>query len=328
MEEVCDWLADVVSSLRLGSLVEITSIRERPWGAVFRIVTARRVVYFKAEGLGARHEPEILDELARTRPDMVPEVLEVDRRRSWLLMADHGKPIWDVLDTAGQVSALERLLPMYAELQAASSRSVGAWIGAGAPDHRVHQLPEQLDALLAGETPAGSLPIENEERRAFEVVSAAFGQVCEELAATPFAAALDHGDLHGGNVLVDGSDQRLVDWGDSCVGHPFSSLFVTYELAVSRFDRADRAAAALRLRDAYLDAWTDKEPLSTLREAFTLAVWAGYVSRALGFAQMLDGATTVLIEEWQRHIVVVLRHWQEAHGRLHDGAKFLSAIGP
>lgn len=180
----------------------------------------------------------------------------------------------------------------------------------------MHLLPELLDSLLAGETPAGSLPIGSEQRRAVDAVLGDFGRICEDLAGSPFATALDHGDLHGGNVLVDGSDQRLVDWGDSCVGHPFSSLFVTYELAVSRFDPVDRAAAALRLRDAYLDPWTDKASLSTLRDTFTLAVCAGYVSRALGFAQMLDGASTALIEEWQRHIVIVLRHWQEAHGRL------------
>jgi hypothetical protein len=328
MAEVSDWLVDVASSLRLGSLVEIASVRERPWGAVLRVVTADRVVYFKADGLGARHEPQILAELARVWPGMVPEVLEADRTRSWLVMADHGKPMWDVLDTAGQVAAFERLLPRYAELQASSSRSVEAWIEAGAPDRRVHRLPELLDALLAGETAAGSLPIETEERRTIDTLGADFGRVCEDLAATPFAAALDHGDLHGGNVLVDGSDQRLVDWGDSCMGHPFSSLFVAYELAVSRFDPVDRAAAALRLRDAYLDAWTDKASLSTLRDTFTLAVWAGYVSRALGFAQMLDGAPTALIEEWKRHIVVVLRHWQEAHGRLNDGEEFLFGIGP
>ena len=45
------------------------------------------------------------------------------------------------------------------------------------------------------------------------------------------------------------------------MGHPFASLFVTYELAVSRFDPVDRAAAALRLRNAYRDAWTDKASL-------------------------------------------------------------------
>jgi hypothetical protein len=328
LKEVSDWLVDAVSSLRLGSLVEIASVRERPWGAVLRVKTSDRVVYFKAEGLGAHHEPQILGELAAW-PDLVPEVLEADGPRSWLLMADHGKPMWDVLDTADQVAALERLLPRYAGLQAASSRSVQVWIEAGAPDRRVHRLPELLDALLAGETPAGSLPLNGEQRRAVHALLGDFGRVCEELAATPFAEGLDHGDLHGGNVLINGSDERLADWGDSCVGHPFTSLFVTFELAVSRFGLADRANAGQRLRDAYLDAWSGAgSSLATWRETFTLALWAGHVSRALAFAQMLDGATPALIEQWQGHIVDVLRHWQEAHARLNQDDEFLLAIQP
>ena len=328
LEEVSAWLVGVVSSLRLGSLVEIASVRERPWGAVLRVRTSHRVVYFKAEGLGAHHEPQILAELAPDWPDLVPKVLEAEGSRSWLVMADHGQPMWDMLDTAGQVAAFERLLPRYAELQASSARSVGVWIEAGAPDRRVHRLPGLLHALLAGETAAGSLPFEAEQRRAVDAVCADFGRVCEELADTPFAAALDHGDLHGGNVLVDRGDLRLADWGDSCVTHPFASLYVTYELAVSRFGPADRAAAGRRLRDAYLDSWRDDGSLGTLHETFTLALWAGYVSRALEFAQMLEGATETLIDRWQGYIVVVLRHWQEAHGRLNDGEEFLAAIEP
>ena len=328
LEEVSDWLVGVVSSLGMGSVVELASVRERPWGAVLEVSTSHRVVYFKAEGLGAQHEPQILRELAPTWPDLVPEVLEADGERSWLVMADHGKPMWDVLDSAGQLAAFERLLPLYAAVQASSSQSIETWLEAGAPDRRAHRLPELLDALLAGETAAGSLPIEAAQRRAVDAVCADFGRVCEELAGTPFPAALDHGDLHGGNVLVNGRDRRLVDWGDACVTHPFSSLYVTYELAVSRFDRADRAAAGRRLRDAYLDAWTEDGSTATLRETFTLALWAGYVSRALDFAQMLAGAAPVLVHQWQGHILDVLGRWQKAHARLRCGEEFLSAIEP
>lgn len=221
LKEVSDWLGDVVWALGLGSLVEITSVRERLWGAVLRVRTSDRVVYFKAEGLGAHHEPQILGALAPAWPDLVPEVLEADGPRRWLLMADHGRPMWDVLDTAEQVAAFERLLPQYAELQASSSRSVEVWMEAGAPDRRVHRLPELLEAWSG----AGSSP-------------------------------------------------------------------------------------------------------ATWRETFTLALWAGHVSRALAFAHMLDGATPVLIEQWQGHIVVVLRHWKEAHARLNRDDEFLLAIHP
>lgn len=328
LQDVTDWLSEVVAGQRRGSLVDIAAVRERPWGAVLSVTTSDRILYFKAEGLGAHHEPPVLAHLARAWPELGPDVLAADGSRSWLLMADHGKPMWNVLDTAGQMTTLGLLLPRYAGLQASSSQSVDVWIEAGVPDRRVHRLPELLDSLLAGQMAGGALPMDAEERRAIDVVLPDFARVCEELAATPYAAALDHGDLHGGNVLVDGGRHRLVDWGDSCVTHPFSSLFVTYELAVSRFQPAERAAAALRLRDAYLDAWSRNGSPASLRETFTLAVWVGYVTRALDFVDMLQGADAALIEEWQEHVVILLRHWKEARALLNQTDQFLLAIEP
>jgi hypothetical protein len=120
----------------------------------------------------------------------------------------------------------------------------------------------------------------------------------------------------------------LVDWGDSCVTHPFASLFVTYELAVNRFARTERSAAALRLRDAYLEVWSPHSSPATLQETFTLAVWVGYVTRALEFAHMLQGADSGMIARWQAHIVVLLGHWAKAHALLDESEHFLSAIEP
>ena len=43
------------------------------------------------------------------------------------------------------------------------------------------------------------------------------------------SASLDHGDLHGNNVLVASGDGpiRLFDWGDAVVAHPFATLTTT-----------------------------------------------------------------------------------------------------
>jgi len=328
LREVTDWLRKVVMSRHLGWIVDVTSVRERPWGAVLRVTTSNRVLYFKAGGLGAQHEAPVLAALARIPPDLGPVVVEADESRSWLLLVDHGRPMWDVMDTAGQVLTLEHLLPRYARLQASSAQSVEVWLEAGAPDHRVRGLPALLASLLAGEMPGGALPLDAKLRRAIDTVLPHFAQVCEELASSSCADALDHGDLHGGNVLLDGGGIRLVDWGDSIVTHPFCSLFVTYELAVSRFGRAERAGAALRLRDAYLDAWSRDGSIAALRDTFTLAVWVGYVNRALDFAHMLEGAGVGMINTWHPHIVRLLRHWVDAHALLDQGEQFLCNIEP
>lgn len=203
--EVTDWINRTVVSVGLGAVVDVTSVRERQWGAVLRVTTSERVVYVKAGGLGAHHEIPVLAELARVSADFVPVVLAADPERSWLMMADHGRPVWEVLDAAGQTATLERLLPRYADLQRSSAAAVERWIRAGVPDRRVGVLPELLASLLAGEMAGGALPLDAEQRHAIDLVLPDFAHVCAELATTPYAEALDHGDLHGGNVLVDGA---------------------------------------------------------------------------------------------------------------------------
>ena len=57
---------------------------------------------------------------------------------------------------------------------------------------------------------------------------------------------------------------RILDWGDSCVSHPFLSFRVAF---VHLFLAADDPWRA-RLRDAYLEPWGDP---SDLRRPFELA---------------------------------------------------------
>ena len=77
--------------------------------------------------------------------------------------------------------------------------------------------------------------------------------------------ALDHGDLHGNNVLPgpDGGF-RVFDWGDAVVAHPFATLTTTlgsiaYHAGLDAYG-PDVAPA----RDAYLDAWADLAPRDAL----------------------------------------------------------------
>src|SRR5262245_15644059 len=107
LAEVSEWVTGVVTSLGLGTVAAITPVRERLWGAVARVTTPDRVLYFKAEGPGGHHEPAVLAELRRTWPDLVPDVMAEDREGSWLLLADHGQATWDVLDAEAQVAAFE-----------------------------------------------------------------------------------------------------------------------------------------------------------------------------------------------------------------------------
>jgi hypothetical protein len=277
-------------------------VKEQPWGAVLRVLTGTdQRCFFKASGPRCRHEVRIVADLTGRWPMLTPDVLAMDATRGWMLLADHGEPMADVLAISDQVATLEELLPAYAEMQSATTPCVPEWLAAGTPDRRVDRLPGLLRELLDGATPIGSLAIDAASRSAYRADVPRLAEVCADLATTTPASALDHSDLHGTNILVDGDRRRMADWGDACITHPFASLLAPYTLLVPSLPDSERRGAALRLRDAYLSAWG-----STVenRRALGLAVWVGHVIRAVNIAYQAlgqpsdHGEITSLLQAW------------------------------
>ena len=283
------WLAEVERwvSESAGPVARLESVKERPWGAVLRAVGPAGPLFFKAAGPLGRHEPVVIKDLAPRWPSLAPDVLAIDLERAWMLLADHGTPSSDTQSFAEQVAALERLLPVYADMQASTAAEVHRWLASGAPDRRVDRIPELLHELLDGGSPIGPPVIGDAERAAYLADLPHLTAVCEELSTTSVAQALDHADIHGTNVLVDGASHRLIDWGDSCITHPFCSLFVPLALVVACLPGLDQRSAALRLRDAYLAPWGSAREH---RQTMGLAVWIAPVTRAVAIAHETLGA--------------------------------------
>jgi phosphotransferase family enzyme len=317
LDDVTRWITRTTGAQGLGPLVDVTPVKERIWGAVLRVETSDRVLFFKAEGPGGRHEAVVLADIAATHPQLVPELLAVDLESGWLLMADHGSPMWDSMDPAAEIEIWEQIYPLYARMQRASAHNVERWIAAGTPDRRVHLVPALVDEVLAG----GSVPLDRDRRRAIETTLPGLARVCDELAATGFAQAIDHADMHGGNVLVGRAEPRLSDWGDSCITHPFASLFVTYQHAVAKLPAGDRPDVTRRLRDVYLDAWTEDAPADELRDAFAKATWLGQLLRALNFVHQLGGPG-----EWGDSVAAFFVRWQEQYELIGRGDELIMAV--
>ncbi|SNY65348.1 aminoglycoside phosphotransferase family protein [Paractinoplanes atraurantiacus] len=154
-----------------------------------------------------------------------------------------------------------RLLQMYASLQRDVAGRVNQMIALGVPDLRVARLPE-----LAG----------------------GVREWCAELAADGIPATLQHDDLHDDNVFAG---FRFFDWGDASVGHPFGSLLVA--LGVAGDDRAER------LRDAYLEIWSDLGTTKSLRRSASLAVRLARVSKAMAWRRAVEGAALPVDEDFR-----------------------------
>ena len=187
---------------------EIEQTHTRPWSTVWRVPAADGVVWFKVPTEEFAYEAAVLAVLRPLAPDLLPEVIASRPAVGWLLLADAGQrarehpPDWPPV------------LRRYAELQIAAAPHVDALRAARAIDHR--DLPDRVRRLFPFLRPETSAKLE-----------ARLPDVEERLArlmSSPLGITIDHNDLHDGNVFVRDGHARILDWGDSTVGHPFLSL--------------------------------------------------------------------------------------------------------
>jgi hypothetical protein len=265
----------------------------------------------------------LVRDIARRSPGLVPDVLAADEGRAWLLMADHGTPTRDTLSAAEQLDVFESVLPAYAQAQRDSLPIVDRWLAAGVPDRRVERLPALVDEVLAGSTWLGDLPLGAGARSSVGHARAAFVRVTDQLAGMPLAAAIEHSDLHAGNVLIGRGSPRIIDWGDACISHPFASLFVVFQHVVARLPGDRRRHAAFALRDAYLRAWTAHAGAGELQRTFAKAAWLGYVLRGLNFAHQMGAADA---DTCRRNVAEFLVRWAEKLPLLDDPDELVAAI--
>lgn len=244
----------------------------RPWATVASVPTADGLVWFKACAPVQAFEVRLSAELSTRWPDLVARVLAEDEQRSWLLLADAGTPVGAY---GNPPKAWLEVLPRYAELQRGEASHAADHLEHGVPDLRLAALPDRYDELLQPE-----LPLDDGERERLRRFEPHFVDLCAELAGFGIPASVQHDDLHHANVYDDGRTLRVLDWGDSCIGHPFASLVVTFLFLehVNKLTPGDPWFP--RLRDAYLEPWG-----LGLEEVFALALRVGTVAHAFAWTR-------------------------------------------
>jgi hypothetical protein len=91
---------------------------------------------------------------------------------------------------------------------------------------------------------------------------------------------------------------RVFDWGDASVAHPFGVLLVSLRVAADRFDVRAGDPVLARLRDAYLEPWSDIADRASLLAEVEAAVQVTKVSRALSWERSLVGADAAALAEY------------------------------
>jgi Phosphotransferase enzyme family len=188
----------------------IELVSDEPWSTVWRLAVGRDVLWLKHCKDDWAFEPRLTAALASRWPDRVPEVVAHDAERSWLLTRDAGRQLLDDPEPWPEVMRL------YAELQQGEVGHADEHVAAGVPDLRLAALPERYAQLLE--------EVDDERLGRFEP---RFAELCAELAARGVPETIQHDDLHQFNIYVRDGRPRILDWGDSSVGHPYFSLVAT-----------------------------------------------------------------------------------------------------
>lgn len=268
------------------------------WGisAVYRQATSRGDYYFKAvfgsPGRGFWHEPKVTLALADAHGARVTPVAAIDSDRGWMLMPDMGlAKCLSEADEAAQVSGLVDL----ARIQREWMSRTGELESLGCPDRSPHvlrrRLPELIDDALhrTGLTEDESAQLRSHTQRLYET--------CDRASGDPIPLTLMHGDFHTGNVGVraDGT-VCIFDWSDAAAGHPFWDTDIYLKTA--------KPQAGDRLRDAYLQEWSDHASRPVLRQSFDDALVLAAVNQVITYAEIVAE-----LEEDDRTFSNGKQHW-------------------
>jgi hypothetical protein len=290
-------------------------VRVRPWSVLVRIrvegrggvegrigvagrggVAGERDVWFKANPPASAFEAGLGAALARWVPGQVLAPLAVDAGRGWALLPDGGELFRDALGRGVDgPRGWEEALGQYAGLQRALVPYTGEIERLGVPGARTAELPGIFDEAVAANT-----ALQEAERTRLTALRPRLADWCAELDALGIADALDHADLHDGQLFHPAPGRfTFFDWGDAAISHPFCSFTVPARRVRERYG----PEALPRLRDAYLEPWTGAGLTpAELRRALTLATRLGALNPVRAWSRLFPGTTVAAgpaaVAEW------------------------------
>jgi hypothetical protein len=311
LEEVRAWVAAQLASRRIWLTGDWEQPHIRVWSSTIRFETTEGRVWFKVNGSGTAYEVSLLALLSELSPGLAPEVLAHDSSRAWSLSRDAGPVLRSIVGQEEVWGYWKQLLPRYAQTQLDLAAQRSRFVATGTPDrspkHLTIEYRRFLSDLAAKPTEEGG--ITREEVVALERLLPRYEEWCAELLASTIPDTLQHDDLHSNNVcwpgaLDDLSAVRIIDWGDSSIGHPFGTMLVTlnsiaFHAGLLNDDRGGITdSRLLGVRDAYLEPFTGFGSRRELLRWVALARSIGCLTRALSWERAVQDAPPSVAAEY------------------------------
>ena len=275
--EADSWVVARLGELGLTPTGPFEQPHVRPWATALRIPTDGGDVWFKANMRGLEHEARLEALLAERRPDVIPPLLAHEPESGWMLMADAGECLRDIVEAERDLTRWQDILRLYAGVQVDLTSDADAIVALGVPDMRLDTLPAQVEALL-GEV----ADLDQDTRRRVAAALPEIRELCDELSAFGIPDTIQHDDFHDAQVYVRNGDYLLLDWGDACVSPPFFTLAVTLDGVIAwGVDDVEHSEPTEPYQAAYLEPFLADHGDEDLAAACAIARRLGWVCRAV-----------------------------------------------
>jgi hypothetical protein len=261
--------------------------QERAWtlSCILRVPTTAGQLYFKAVPPTFAYTPQLLQQLAARFPDCTPQILAIEATQGWTLMRDLGGA---TLEGERRLDRWAAAISAFARLQKATAREKETWLSVGCPEQSLGWMKGEIAPLLSrveAMLPDRPKGLSSAEIVELQRLGPSLALACDRLADAGLPESLVHNDFHAGNIIATGARTVFFDWADSAVTCPLFSLSAMLDAEnMRRGPLCDR----LRLREAYLSAWTDDVPMPTLVAAADLALPLGALYHALNHLRVID----------------------------------------
>ncbi len=287
------WFGAASSWIRstLAGITDVSQFMTWSSSCLLRADAGDHRYYFKATPDFFHDEAALTSKLAELFPDTIPRPVAVDVDRGWMLLEDFGDTFVGALPLEHWDAALDALIG----IQRRSAPIVDSLLRSGFADRRPAHLWTQIEDLAAGRM--GELPDGMAER--VRAALPRFEKLRGELERSPIPGTLVHGDFHANNVVFTNGRHMIFDWTDACVAHPFVDL-ATFFYVVG--PALTDAAVRRRLRDHYLEGWSDLMPIDEAVDLFERAEPLALMYHAIGFQQILEALDPSQRDEWASHL--------------------------
>ncbi len=276
-DEAAEWIRERVDA----------PVEQRSTRSISTLLRAGEA-YFKAVPSFFGAEPAITRRLAREHPGHVPDLIDLDIERRWLLLGDFGD---EKLTLEHPLDVWVEALRAYADLQRAWVARSEELLAIGCPDRGLAQLEHDLDVVLADRDallPEREEGLSDEQLEELPALRDRLRDIGRRVAMFEIPPTLDHGDLHAGNIAIREPGPLVFDWSDGCVALPLMSV-----TPILGWDEQPEGAGTT-LRDVYL------ERIDAPAEAYDDAMLLGFAHQAVSYHRITSSLAPHSRWEWER----------------------------